>query len=79
MSPRPHWAELPALDLALEEREQELKVLLDSPKTYVYVAGQERIQALLDKALSHIMGAKEKWERRKAELIAGRRWVELIY
>jgi len=24
-------------------------------------------------------GSKEKWERRKAELMAGKRWTEVIY
>ena len=26
-----------------------------------------------------MLGSKEKWERRKAELMAGKRWVEIIY
>jgi hypothetical protein len=28
---------------------------------------------------SHIIGSSEQWARRKAELKAGERWVELIY
>jgi hypothetical protein len=26
-----------------------------------------------------LAGTKEKWQRRKAELMAGGRWVELLY
>ena len=45
----------------------------------VYIAGHEPILEMLDKAFSNILGSKEKWARRKAELEAGKRWVELIY
>ena len=29
--------------------------------------------------LARLAGSKEKWQRRKAELAAGKRWLELIY
>jgi ferredoxin--NADP+ reductase len=79
LSPRPAWADLPALDRMLEEKNNELLDMLCSTKTYVYIAGHEPILEMLDKAFSNIMGSKEKWARRKAELEAGKRWVELIY
>ena len=34
---------------------------------------------MLDKAFSNILGSKEKWETRKAELVAGKKWAEVIY
>ena len=34
---------------------------------------------LLNKAFVNILGSKEKWETRKAELIAGKKWAEVIY
>jgi len=33
----------------------------------------------LDKAFTEIAGSQQKWARRKAELSAGGRWVELLY
>jgi ferredoxin--NADP+ reductase len=33
----------------------------------------------LDNAFSNIVGSNEKWETRKAELKAGKKWAEIIY
>ncbi len=79
VSPRPHWDDPVALDYALEERAEEIWNMVLDPKTHVYVAGLEPIRALLDDAFSKMAGSSEKWQRRKAELVAGRRWTELIY
>ncbi len=79
LSPRPHWADPIALDKALEGQTKELKELLGSANTYVYVAGYETIHSKLNKAFSNILGSEEKWRLRKAELIAGRKWAEIIY
>ena len=48
-------------------------------KTRVYLAGLEPIREQLDRVLEEIAGSTEKWARRKAEMIAGERWVELLY
>jgi ferredoxin--NADP+ reductase len=53
--------------------------MIGSPKTYVYVAGLEKMLGELDVVFAALAGSKPKWERRKAELMAGRRWVELVY
>ena len=53
-------------------------MLLDS-KTYVYVAGLMQIRDELDAEFAKIAGSAEKWTRRKAELEAGNRWIELLY
>jgi ferredoxin--NADP+ reductase len=37
------------------------------------------MMAELDRVFARVAGSKERWERRKAELRAGRRWVELVY
>jgi len=79
LSPRPNWADPIAWDRAIEERGDELWKLLGDPKTYVYVAGLEKMRGELDKVFARLAGSKEKWERRKAELVAGKRWVELLY
>lgn len=79
LSPRPSWADPIAWDQAIEERGEELWEMLGQPKTYVYVAGLEKSIAGLDGLLSRLAGSPEKWQRRKAELAAGKRWVELVY
>lgn len=79
LSPRPHWAEPVALEQALEDRQKEVWSMISKPNTHVYVAGLASLRPMLDKAFAKIAGSKEKWERRKAELVAGKRWVELIY
>lgn len=79
LSPRPNWSDPIGWDQAIEERSEELWDLLGKPKTYVYVAGLEKSIAGLDSVLARLAGSKENWQRRKAELAAGKRWVELVY
>jgi ferredoxin--NADP+ reductase len=79
LSPRPHWADPIAWDQAIAERGDELWSMLEDPKTYVYVAGLEKMRDELDAVFSRLAGSPKKWRRRKAELSAGRRWVELLY
>ena len=75
----PSWTDSIAWDDAMRERSTELWEMMGSPKTYVYVAGLEKMMDQLDAVFAALAGSKEKWERRKAELMAGRRWVELVY
>ena len=79
LSPRPAWAAPIDWEGALAQRGEKLWELLQQPHTYVYIAGLEKMRAELDKAFREIAGSDEKWERRKAELVAGRRWVEVLY
>ena len=79
LSPRPNWADPIAMDYALEERSEEILSMLESPHTRVYVAGRADILDTLDRVFSHMIGSSEQWARRKAELKAGGRWVELVY
>ncbi len=79
VSPRPLWSDPVVLDQAIEDRSEEILEMLSLLNTYIYVAGHKRVLEGLDKAFSTVMGSKEKWETRKAELIAGKKWVELIY
>jgi ferredoxin--NADP+ reductase len=79
LSPRPSWADPIGWGDVLAERGDELWEMLAHPDTYVYVAGLEPMRDHLDKVLSELAGSKDKWQRRKAELMAGKRWVELLY
>jgi ferredoxin--NADP+ reductase len=79
LSPRPAWGDPIELDKAIEERAAEIVEMLSKANTYVYVAGYENIKDNLDKAFSKILGSEEKWATRKAELIAGKKWAEIVY
>lgn len=79
LSPRPHFDDPIAWDGAIRERGEEIWRMLLDHKTYVYLAGQEHIRDELEKVFTEIADSPEKWQRRKAELIAGQRWVEVLY
>jgi ferredoxin--NADP+ reductase len=82
ISPRPYLdpdASGAALDQTLEVHADEVWKMILDPDTHVYVAGLESIREVLDKAFVKMAGSKERWERRKAEMVAGKRWIELIY
>jgi ferredoxin--NADP+ reductase len=79
ISPRPYLGEPIALEQTLEENREEVWDIIQDPDSRVYVAGLERVAEMLDKALGEMAGSEEKWQRRKAEMIAGQRWSELIY
>ena len=79
LSPSPMMDEQAVLDLAIEERADEILTMLSEPKTYVYIAGHDKVKQNLEKAFIEIMGSDEKWKARKAELVAANKWIELIY
>lgn len=79
VSQRPHWTDAIDWQSPIQSRAEELWNILLDPKTYVYVAGLERIRDQLDHAFAQLAGSEEAWSRRKAELAAGGRWRELLY
>jgi ferredoxin--NADP+ reductase len=79
LSPRPHMSDPIALDAEMEKRAAEIVEMLSHANTYIYVAGYEKINDKLNKAFANILGSEEKWLTRKAELIAGNKWAEVIY
>jgi ferredoxin--NADP+ reductase len=79
LSPRPHWADPIAMDYELESRSEEILSMLSDTRTHIYVAGREEILETLDRVFGRMLDSKEQWQRRKAELKAGKRWVELVY
>ena len=76
---RPHWSSAVDWHSALTSRGEEIWNMLLEPSTQVYVAGLASICDELDVVFANVAGSKEKWMRRKAELIAGKRWIELIF
>lgn len=79
LSPRPHWSDPITLDKAIEARASEILEMLNQANTHIYVAGYSRIHDMLETAFANILGSVEKWKIRKAELVAGKKWAEIIY
>ena len=79
ISPRPHMDDQIPLDEAIGKNGAEVWEMVLKSDTHVYVAGLENILGQLDKSFAKLAGSEEKWARRKAELVAGRRWTELVY
>lgn len=79
LSVRPNWNEDIALAELLELQEREVWDLLCDYNTYVYIAGHSKISLMLEQAFSDMAESKEKWQLRKKEMIAGKRWMELLY
>jgi ferredoxin--NADP+ reductase len=79
LSPRPAFADPIALDAKIEERAADILEMLSYANTHIFVAGYEKVREMLDKSFANIMGSAENWETRKAELIAGNKWAEIIY
>lgn len=79
LSPRPHFGDAIDWGPTLVERGRELWRRLSLSNTYVYLAGLRSASEALDRALATVAGSKDQWRRRKAELQAGERWVELLY
>ncbi len=79
LSPRPLWDDGIVIHEAIEERAEKVLKMLSELNTYVYIAGHEKVKEQLDDTFTRIMGSSTKWQSRKAELIAGKKWVELIY
>jgi ferredoxin--NADP+ reductase len=79
LSRRPHWNGAIDWHGAIESRGEKLWTMLSDAKTYVYVAGLASILDELDHVFEGLAGSSEKWARRKAELMAGGRWTELLY
>ena len=79
LSPRPHMEDDIALDKAIEEHAEEVWAMLKDPKTYVFVAGIEKVSDTLDKAMANVAGSEAQWQQKKAEIIGSNRWFELVY
>lgn len=79
LSEKPLWADYIEIEKIIEGRSDEIRDMLSKNNCYIYVAGYGKILHQLDIAFSSILGSKERWETRKAELMAGKKWAEIIY
>ncbi len=79
LSPRPHMNDPIALDDAIMQRAEEIYEMLNKTNTRIYIAGYKKVKEKLDETFTRIMGSENDWFTRKAELIAGNKWAEIVY
>ena len=79
LSSQPHRDDPIAFGAALESRGTEILEMLSQNNTYIYMAGYEKVSEMLDTTFSRILGSKQNWKNRKAKLVAGKKWAEVIY
>ncbi len=79
ISPKPYLDKPVDFAAAFKQNKDEIWKMLLKPNTHVFLAGLESIATTFDATFSKVAGSDELWQRRKAELQAGHRWVELIY
>jgi len=79
VSARPHFDDPPALDRALWERVDEVWAMLSEPRTHLYIAGPETMLPLVESPLAAAAGSVERWNAKRAEMVAEGRWHEVLY
>jgi ferredoxin--NADP+ reductase len=68
-----------ALKRGVEGHIDEIWSLLQSAKTYVYLAGMKKAATAFDAAMAGKAGSDEAWQALKQNLVEDRRWTELTY
>jgi ferredoxin--NADP+ reductase len=53
--------------------------LLQDPKTYLFLAGQEKAAAVFAEVMADALGSDEAWKELKQKMISEDRWAELLY
>ncbi|MCU7915159.1 MAG: oxidoreductase [Candidatus Thiodiazotropha sp. (ex Gloverina cf. vestifex)] len=67
------------LEESLAAHTEECLRLLRDPKTYVFLAGQEKAAAVFAKVMAEAIGSEDEWKAVKKKLISEDRWAELLY
>ena len=68
-----------ALKSSFSTNAEEIWSLINDERTYVYIAGIDKVAAVLDRAMAGKAGSSDNWNALKQRLIDDKRWSELIY
>ncbi len=79
VSPRPSFGVPVEMDKALEQHASEVWAMVKAADSHVFVAGARAMLTQVDKAMAGMAGSADAWQQRKAELVAERRWNEILY
>ncbi len=76
---RPLAGEADRLEETLSAHIEECRRLLREPKTFVYLAGQQKAALAFDKVMTDAFGGENEWQELKRKLVSEDRWAELLY
>lgn len=79
VSPRPHFDEPPAVELAIEKNAAEVKEMLQEASTQVYIAGPQAMLGRVEDSFANILGGTEAWTGIRQNLLASGRWHVVLY
>lgn len=79
VSPRPHLQAPVTWDAHMNDNGEEVWNLLQSPNTYVYIAGLESALDSFNRTMVKIADSEAAWEAVRHGLEQSGRWAELIY
>jgi ferredoxin--NADP+ reductase len=76
---KPLASEADTLAAATEAHAVEIWELIQSPDTYVYLAGLNKVAERFDAIMGEVAGSAEAWKRQQEKMKTGGRWSELTY
>lgn len=79
VSPRPHFEEPPAIDLAIQQNAAEVRDMLHDSNTQVYIAGPQAMLGRVEEAFAKIVGGTEAWATLRGDLLTSGRWSTVLY
>lgn len=79
VSPRPHFDEPPAIDLAIEQNAAEVRDMLQDSNTQVFIAGPQAMLGKVEESLAKIVGGTQAWATLNQSLLASGRWHTVLY
>lgn len=68
-----------ALGHGITGQAAEIWQLVQDPKTHVYLAGMDKIEAVFEETMARAAGSAEAWETAKQRLMDEKRWSQLTY
>lgn len=79
VSPRPYLNVPPSIDRALADNAEEIWNMIESPNTYVYLAGLIDSARNFEHAMRDMAGSERAWTEKREHLISENRYAELLY
>ena len=79
LSRRPWMDESNAIDRTLEQNAEEIWSLMQDDNTYVFIAGLEKAEQVLDQKMAQAAGSETRWRLVRQIMKEQNRWSELLY
>jgi ferredoxin--NADP+ reductase len=79
LSSRPALDKDVTIERTIDQNSDEVWAMVQDPKTFVYIAGLQKMAGNLDKVFSKMAGSEAHWAKMKARLVQDGRWAELLY